>query len=536
MKKFVLLWICALGVCLVGCSDDDTPEQLPDPELTLAPDAPIAFPAKGGNVEIAVTTNMETWSAVSDQEWCKVAASAGKFTVSAVENETLAPMPAATVTVTASTGERSVSRKLQVSQEAGKEKIVDLSEAGTSNCYLVTAAGNYSFDATVRGNGATTEGLDAPTAIAGTSAAVVWQSAPGLISGVTLADGRISFKIAGPGNAVIAVKDGAILWSWHIWYPEAEVAGLNSKTGYEVMNMNLGAMHNTPGDVGSYGLLYQWGRKDPFPAAPTLTGTTATVGAPIYDGDNNEIKITNSSQSSTADNNLAFAIANPTVCLSNYAQFSTSRDWLQADASNDALWGNPKGAERNETNDFLNKGAKSFYDPCPIGWRVPPADVFRNFTASGGYAWVIDDFDIADISGDGAKSLADSERQRIFLLPRSGALRRLLRHADGQHERLVGFLLGQRTLPRRQVPGRGLLGALVPDQGHGRQRDDYHLARRRRCPRRRLLGALHPRINLSDAFTTESGAECRLPIPFAGRATCRERTDARSPRRRGICA
>lgn len=246
MKKFVLLWICALGVCLVGCSDDDTPEQLPDPELTLAPDAPIAFPAKGGNVEIAVTTNMETWSAVSDQEWCKVAASAGKFTVSAVENETLAPMPAATVTVTASTGERSVSRKLQVSQEAGKEKIVDLSEAGTSNCYLVTAAGNYSFDATVRGNGATTEGLDAPTAIAGTSAAVVWQSAPGLISGVTLADGRISFKIAGPGNAVIAVKDGAILWSWHIWYPEAEVAGLNSKTGYEVMNMNLGAMHNTP--------------------------------------------------------------------------------------------------------------------------------------------------------------------------------------------------------------------------------------------------------------------------------------------------
>lgn len=544
MKKFVLLWICALGVCLVGCSDDDTPEQLPDPELTLAPDAPIAFPAKGGNVEIAVTTNMETWSAVSDQEWCKVAASAGKFTVSAVENETLAPMPAATVTVTASTGERSVSRKLQVSQEAGKEKIVDLSEAGTSNCYLVTAAGNYSFDATVRGNGATTEGLDAPTAIAGTSAAVVWQSAPGLISGVTLADGRISFKIAGPGNAVIAVKDGAILWSWHIWYPEAEVAGLNSKTGYEVMNMNLGAMHNTPGDVGSYGLLYQWGRKDPFPAAPTLTGTTATVGAPIYDGDNNEIKITNSSQSSTADNNLAFAIANPTVCLSNYAQFSTSRDWLQADASNDALWGNPKGAERNETNDFLNKGAKSFYDPCPIGWRVPPADVFRNFTASGGYAWVIDDFDIADISGDGAKSLADYDYGWTFNLSDSASSYfPAAARFDGSYAMLMGSMSGlwgsywgNAPYPGGQVPGRGLLGALVPDQGHGRQRDDYHLARRRRCPRRRLLGALHPRINLSDAFTTESGAECRLPIPFAGRATCRERTDARSPRRRGICA
>ena len=192
MKKFLLLAICALSVCLTGCSDNDTPEQLPDPELTLAPDAPIAFPAEGGSVEITVTTNMESWNAVSDQKWCKVAVSAGKFTVSAVENETPEAMPAATVTVTATSGERSVSRELQVSQEAGKEKYTDLSREGTSNCYLVTAAGNYSFDATVRGNGATTEGLDAPTAIAGTSAAVVWQSAPGLISGVTLADGRIT--------------------------------------------------------------------------------------------------------------------------------------------------------------------------------------------------------------------------------------------------------------------------------------------------------------------------------------------------------
>ena len=443
MKKFVLLWICALGVCLAGCSDDDTPEQLPDPELTLAPDAPIAFPAEGGSVDIAVTTNMETWSAVSDQEWCKVAASAGKFTVSAVENEMLAPMPAATVTVTASTGERSVSRKLQVSQEAGKEKIVDLSEAGTSNCYLVTAAGKYSFDATVRGNGAKTEGLDAPAALAGTSAAVVWQSAPNLISEVALADGRISFRIAGAGNAVIAVKDGAILWSWHIWYPEAEVAGIASKTGYEVMNMNLGAMRNTAGDVSSYGLLYQWGRKDPFPAAPTLTGTTATVGAPIYDGDNNEIKIANSSMSSTADNNLAFAIANPTVCLSNYAQFSTSRDWLQADASNDALWGNPKGAERNETNDFVNKGAKSFYDPCPVGWRVPPVDVFRTFTASGGYAWVMDDFDIADINGDGVKSLADYNYGWTFNLSDSAASYfAAAARFDGSYAMLMGSMSG----------------------------------------------------------------------------------------------
>ena len=367
----------------------------------------------------------------------------GKFTVSAVENETLEPMPAATVTVTATSGERSISKKLQVSQEAGKEKVVDLSAGGTSNCYLVTAAGSYSFNATVRGNGATTEGLDAPAAVAGTSAEIVWQSSPNLITDVTLADGRIGFKIAEPGNALIAVRDGEILWSWHIWYPKTEVASLSSKMGYEVMNMNLGAMDNKTGDVESYGLLYQWGRKDPFPAAPTLTGTTTTVGATIYDGDNNEIKITNSSWSSTDNNNLAYAIAHPTVCLSSMKQFATSRDWLEADKSNDALWGNPKGGEKDAGNNLLNKGAKSFYDPCPVGWRVPPADVFRNFTASGGYAWVIDEFDIADISGDDAKTLADYDYGWVFNLSDSASsyFPAAARY-DGSYAMLMGSMSG----------------------------------------------------------------------------------------------
>lgn len=402
-----------------------------------------AFPAKGGNVEIAVTTNIETWSAVSDQKWCKVAVSAGKFTVSAVENETPEAMPAATVTVTATSGERSVSRELQVSQEAGKEKYTDLSPGR----YFELLPRHRRRQLQFRRDRARQRRHDRGARCAHGHRGHERRSrlAERTRSDIGRNAGRRPDQLQDrrTGNAVIAVKDGAILWSWHIWYPEAEVAGLNSKTGYEVMNMNLGAMHNTPGDVGSYGLLYQWGRKDPFPAAPTLTGTTATVGAPIYDGDNNEIKITNSSQSSTADNNLAFAIANPTVCLSNYAQFSTSRDWLQADASNDALWGNPKGAERNETNDFLNKGAKSFYDPCPVGWRVPPADVFRNFTASGGYAWVIDDFDIADISGDGAKSLADYDYGWTFNLSDSASSYfPAAARFDGSYAMLMGSMSG----------------------------------------------------------------------------------------------
>jgi len=77
MKKFLLLGVCALSVCLAGCSDDNDPQPLPDPELTLTPDAPIAFGAEGGNVTIAVATNLDSWKAVSNQSWCEISAAEG---------------------------------------------------------------------------------------------------------------------------------------------------------------------------------------------------------------------------------------------------------------------------------------------------------------------------------------------------------------------------------------------------------------------------------------------------------------------------
>lgn len=43
-----------------------------------------------------------------------------------------------------------------------EDKAMNLSYEGTANCYLVYEAGDYSFDATVRGNGAVTEGLEKP--------------------------------------------------------------------------------------------------------------------------------------------------------------------------------------------------------------------------------------------------------------------------------------------------------------------------------------------------------------------------------------
>lgn len=446
MKKLFYVGICLLGIVPAGCSGDEPEPALPDPELTLSPDAPIAFTAAGGSVAIAIETNLESWTAQSDRTWCKVSREEDRLIVSAEANAAAEPMPAAAVTVTATDGTRTLCRTLQATQEAGEASAVDLSSGGTANCYLITSGGDYRFDATVRGNGATTEGLEAPAPLSGTAAALVWQTAPDMISGLSLDEGQIRFTIADqPGSALIAVCNdaGEILWSWHIWYPRTEVAGIGSKTGYDVMNLNLGALTADAGNVESYGMLYQWGRKDPLPASPTPTGDTSTVGAPLYDTAGNEVKIANSPWSDTEANTLEYAIAHPTVCLSNYAQYGTSHDWLKAGSGNDALWGNPKGYEKDDENLLPNKGAKSFYDPCPVGWRVPPADVFRTFTSSGGYSWTIDDFDLYDTNGDGMLSLGDYACGWIFNVGESTpSYFPAAARYDGSYAMLMGSMSG----------------------------------------------------------------------------------------------
>ena len=68
------------------------------------------------------------------------------------------------------------------------------------------------------------------------------------------------------GNALIALcnADGDILWSWHIWFTDDPRGQEYYNNAGTMMDRNLGATSATPGDVGALGLLYQWGRKDPF--------------------------------------------------------------------------------------------------------------------------------------------------------------------------------------------------------------------------------------------------------------------------------
>ncbi len=156
------------------------------------------------------------------------------------------------------------------------------------------------------------------------------------------------------GNALIAAKDAGdnILWSWHIWVPETTVSSNTyGLTATAMMSRNLGALVDaaaaaTVVDVRSFGLLYQWGRKDPFMGAGVVgSNTAATMNASLaYARPEGQLTI-------------AQSIANPTT----FGYYNG--DWVTP--SDNDLWGD------------VSK-AKTIYDPCPQGYKVPRRDETAN--------------------------------------------------------------------------------------------------------------------------------------------------------------
>lgn len=179
----------------------------------------------------------------------------------------------------------------------------DLSDK-PANCYLINKKEtNYLINAMYKGD--VTEQVPS-------SVDVVWQSRSNLIQYLELKDGKASFYVAADsddgdkikeGNAVIGAYDagGTLIWSWHVWAadydPEAE-GGAVDFNGYSMMTRNLGALAADNSSVenilASYGLYYQWGRKDPSsarvrttpptahrPACTTAAAAASTCGRPL---------------------------------------------------------------------------------------------------------------------------------------------------------------------------------------------------------------------------------------------------------------
>ena len=241
-----------------------------------------------------------------------------------------------------------------------------LDNYGHANCYIVYQSGLYRFSA-VRGN------TDTP--LSGVvDADILWETRcdgdeiaeRSVIAGVIYDEetGSVCFQLpnpAVPGNALIAVrdKDETILWSWHIWIPETPVTEDTYGFGsYKLMSRNLGALVDTqagaPADSRSFGLHYQWGRKDPFLGARAIDSaekvTFAGVGMTVAEG------VIEAEES----------VDKPTVFISVNGAWCNGNDNM--------MWGD---VERDAA------AAKSVYDPCPTGYRIPGRKHFSIFDGNG---------------------------------------------------------------------------------------------------------------------------------------------------------
>ena len=159
------------------------------------------------------------------------------------------------------------------------------------------------------------------------------------------------------GNAVIAAKDayGTILWSWHIWVCKDYDPAASAQTYYNnagvMMDRNLGATSATPGDVGALGLLYQWGRKDPFLGSSSISSETKAAST---------LSWPSPVSSSSSNGTIAYATGHPTTFITYNPSNSSNPsnyDWYYTGSSS--------------TDNTRWQSSKTIYDPCPPGWRVP---------------------------------------------------------------------------------------------------------------------------------------------------------------------
>ena len=219
-------------------------------------------------------------------------------------------------------------------EEDDNNQYTDLSAIGTANCYLISTPGDYRFKSVIGNSDVTVGNVK--------SVEVLWESfgtdvkpnVGDLIQSVSYKNGYVRFSTPDNfknGNAVIAAKNsaGVILWSWHIWCAEEgwkeQVYPNDAGT---MMDRNLGATSATPGNVGALGLLYQWGRKDPFLGSSIINGAKRAESTGVW-----------GATSYASCQPLEAADFPMTYCVN---LISSSLDW-----------------------------SKTLFDPCPPGWKVP---------------------------------------------------------------------------------------------------------------------------------------------------------------------
>lgn len=470
-------------IAITGLGDAaiDVPVAQAGNEPKVTCEEAVLVDCAAGTVQFTINANY-AWSANAANLWLECEPGQGEAGESVVTLKFEANAPAdgntgaersTTLTITCTTpdGSATTDKEVIVTQKAFDGD--DLSAEETANCYITTQTGYpYKFKANVKGNGqADEEGYITVTPInlnvTGLQAIELWRdNQVEMLSNIRLdkEKGYIMFDVnenAPKGNTVIAlaVMDEfdptmtvEVLWSWHIWVANEDIVSkampitnYNHQSAVDIvlMDRNLGATSNgklgTDEDIhASYGLHYEWGRKDPFPGCQELlspyntyvdgkTQYMSSTRIPLYrtvDGVPTEVtgifqgigmggvyeQAVNNGETPDENVTIDYSIANPTVYITGgganiaYAGLQIGgcpASWLyvpeglRSGAEPDEngnlpygsfewqtyLWGNSNNSVTGTTY-----GTKTIYDPCPAGWRVPDYKAFSFAITSGGYS------------------------------------------------------------------------------------------------------------------------------------------------------
>ena len=447
MNKILTYISVLLLVMVVGCSKQPAEIIYPEPDyatVQLSTQSAV-LGLEGGKKQIFVATNRDTWTPECDAEWVDLSIEGNSLTIFVDANDTNLNRTAIINVVAGTHPDTSVARfkLMQLGDVAA-----DLSAEATANCYIAPTQSTLKFKATVKGNGenrdnsryVSTYGVSIEDA---SYADVVWEatydsdktrSVRIIEKEPVYADGYIYLRTGDvEGNALVAIYDGSgeLLWSWHLWVTDAEM-GHSTANGLEWMDRNLGALTTQMGDIANRGMIYQWGRKEPFLPSPA-----EYVAMPTHSYDDNydlaeseeeyaaiqaEIErlrmIVNVNNPQTGDGeyewqyvgypapvalnapgNIKYALEHPTTflaCRSDipigeyvfdwYMQqdlMNTSGELMQSDSQ---LWGAAEpGTEY-----------KTIFDPCPPGYCVPPCGAFGEIPSEYACSFVSDEWSKED--------------------------------------------------------------------------------------------------------------------------------------------
>lgn len=251
-------------------------------------------------------------------------------------------------------------REGKITIEAGSlRKDIFIKQRLGANCYIVKPYGSQiripvAF-ANADGNMRVTDGMSM-------RAEILWMDEPNVLQGTpTIEDpgknALLTVTANREGNAVVGVinqSDNTLIWCWHIWvtgYEPDKITGQRKNNNAVFMDCNLGARSNNSTDTDSYGLLYQWGRKDPFTAAAAFNTEDGSFNSrTVYDGSGTPVDFTY--QQVTNDLTLEQALLMPLTFL-----FNDRHPYNWHTNGSNSLWS--------------YNGEKTPYDPSPEGWKIP---------------------------------------------------------------------------------------------------------------------------------------------------------------------